>query len=199
VIEDMAQAAGGYLGEKVLGGFGDISIVSFYATKPWGGAYGGMVLSHREDVHDSVRSMRFADAAGLTLPYAGNHQLSDLHAALAGCRLDRAGAEAAKRRALAAEYDSALADRDVQIVRRDAHGNHFRYIVRLRDADAALAELRAHGVGAALPVDVPLSRLLGQTCPGAESARRQCVSLPLLADMSEEENEQMHKVINTCL
>jgi len=37
VIEDIAQAAGGSLNGRPLGSYGDIAVVSFYATKPWGG------------------------------------------------------------------------------------------------------------------------------------------------------------------
>jgi len=199
VIEDMAQAAGGRIGEHELGGFGDISIASFYATKPWGGAYGGMVLSSQTHIVEQVCLMRNADAADVSLPYAGNHQLSDLHAALAICRLDSAPAEMVKRRDLAARYDGYLHGKDIELLRREASGNHYRYIVRVEDAAQVMKAFRAHGVAAAHPVASPLSRLIGQTCPGAELAQQQCVSLPLLADMSDAEEEHMLKAMAICL
>ncbi len=205
VIEDIAQAAGGYLqaGEDLqggeLGGFGDVSIVSFYATKPWGGAYGGMLLSGCDALHQRVCRMRYADAADVSLPYAGNHQLSDVHAALALDRLDRAAAEMQARIQLAELYDEWLMPLDGEPIRRDAAGNHYRYIVRVEDADQVIAALRQQGVGAACPVDMPLSRLLDQHCPGAEVARRQCVSLPLLADMTDQEKETVHRALQTCM
>jgi len=182
-----------------LGGFGDVSIASFYATKPWGGAYGGMLLSDCDALHQRVCRMRYADAADASLPYAGNHQLSDVHAALALDRLERADAERHARVQLAELYDEWLMPLDGEPVRRDAAGNHYRYIVRVEDADRLIAALRAQAVGAACPVDVPLSRLLGQHCPGAEMARRQCVSLPLLGDMTDQEKEIMHKALQTCM
>jgi len=199
VIEDMAQAAGGKIGEHDIGGFGDVSIASFYATKPWGGAYGGMVLSNQAHIVEQVCLMRSADAADVSLPYAGNHQLSDVHAALATCRLDSAPAEMGNRRALAARYDDCLQGKDVELVCREAGCNHYRYIVRVENAAQVMKAFRAHGVVAAHPVVAPLSRLMGQTCPGAELAQQQCVSLPLLADMSDAEEEHMLKAMAICL
>ena len=199
VIEDMAQAAGGKIGEHDIGGFGDVSIASFYATKPWGGAYGGMVLSNQAHIVEQVCLMRDVDAADVSLPYAGNHQLSDVHAALAICRLDSAAAEMIKRCALAARYDDYLQGKDIEVVRREASGNCYRYIVRVENAAQVIKAFRAHGVVAAHPVAMPLSRLMGQACPGAELAQQQCVSLPLLADMTDAEEDQMRKAMAVCL
>ncbi|MDQ6988114.1 MAG: DegT/DnrJ/EryC1/StrS family aminotransferase [Mariprofundaceae bacterium] len=205
VIEDIAQAAGGHLqtsenlqgGE--LGGFGDVSIASFYATKPWGGAYGGMLLSDCDALHQRVCRMRYADAADVSLPYAGNHQLSDVHAALAMDHLERADGERQARVQLAELYDDWISPLDGEPVRRDAAGNHYRYIVRVEDADRLIAALCEQEVAAACPVEVPLSRLLDEHCPGAEAARRQCVSLPLLADLADQEKEIMHKALQICM
>lgn len=199
VIEDVAQAAGGRFGEQPLGGFGDISIASFYATKPWGGAYGGMVLSNQVNITERVCSMRNADVADVSMPYAGNHQLSDVHAALTTCRLDSAPAELELRRSLAVRYDGWLVNKSVELVRREPSSNHYRYIVRVENAAQVIEAFHAHGVAAAHPVAMPLSRLMGQTCPGAELAQQQCVSLPLLADMSEEEEDVMRKAMAACL
>ena len=80
VIEDIAQSAGATLHDQPVGSFGDLSIASFYSTKPWGGAYGGMVMGNPA-ICDIIRGMRNPDQADLTLPYAGHHQLSNKHAA----------------------------------------------------------------------------------------------------------------------
>jgi len=199
VIEDMAQAAGGRIGEHNIGSFGDISIASFYATKPWGGAYGGMVLSSQPHIVDQVCLMRNADTAGVSLPYAGNHQMSDVHAALATCRLEGAPVEMGHRSALAARYDDYLQGKDIELVRREASGNHYRYIVRVEHAAQVIEAFQAHDVAATHPVELPLSRLMGQACPGADLAQQQCVSLPLLADMSDAEEDQMRKAMTVCL
>jgi len=205
VIEDIAQSAGGCMDRqtggdgRMLGSFGDVSITSFYATKPWGGACGGMVISSDADMCERVRHMRCADTAGITLPYAGNHQLSDIHAALARIRVSRAAEERECRMRLATTYDEWLAGAEASPVVREASCNHYRYIARVDDASRVIEALRGHGVGAAKPVEMPLSRLIGQCCQGAEAAWQQCVSLPLLLDMSEDELDCMKKAIVACM
>jgi len=199
VIEDIAQAAGGSFGGRPLGSFGDISIASFYATKPWGGAYGGMLMSNDQQMVEQACRMRHADSADVSLAYAGNHQLSDVHAALAMGRLDHAERECDKRTQLAARYDQWLAGKKARTIACGEGANHYRYIVRVENADQAIATLHAAGVGAAHPVDKPLSGLLGELCKGTETARHECVSLPLLTDLSEEEEKIMFQALTTCL
>jgi len=199
VIEDIAQSAGGWIDDRMLGSFGDISIASFYATKPWGGAYGGMVLSRNQTVYNRVRQMRCSDTADISLPYAGNHQLSDIHAALARTRLSKAAEERENRVRLAKIYDAWFCGRKAKPVMREATCNHYRYIVRTNDAARVIGTLHARGVAAARPVEAPISRLAGQYCPGAESAWKQCVSLPLLVNISKDELEIMEQAIASCL
>ena len=170
VVEDIAQAAGGSLDGCKAGSFGDVSIASFYATKPWGGACGGMVLSNKPEICDLVCQMRDADKADATLPYAGNHQLSDVHAALARTRLSLAAEELVRRRRLAKLYDGWFTDLSGAPVLRETSCNHYRYVVRVEDAAGVIEALRSRGVGAARPVEVPLSELAGQRCPGAQKA-----------------------------
>jgi len=199
VIEDIAQSAGGRLDGRMLGGFGDVSVASFYATKPWGGACGGMVMSRNPGVCARVRRMCCADTADVMLPYAGNHQLSDIHAALARIRLSLADEERERRMLLSKTYDEWFSRLKARPVAREASCNHYRYIVRVDDASHVLDALRSHGVGAARPVEVPLSRLTGQTCHGAETAWQQCISLPLLTDISKDELKCMKKAVAACM
>ncbi|MDQ6960172.1 MAG: DegT/DnrJ/EryC1/StrS family aminotransferase [Mariprofundaceae bacterium] len=203
VIEDIAQSAGGRVGDQVsgqmLGGFGDVSVTSFYATKPWGGAYGGMVMSSNANICARVSQMRCADTADVTLPYAGNHQLSDIHATLARIRISKAAEERESRMRLAKAYDAWFSRLKARPVVRENSCNHYRYIVRVTDASHVIKALHAHGVGAVRPVNTPISRLTGQYCPGAEAAWKQCVSLPLLTDMSRDELNCMEQAVVACM
>jgi len=199
VIEDIAQSAGAQLNGRPLGSFGDVAVASFYATKPWGGAYGGMLLSNDESLCDRVRSMCDPDGATALQSYAGHHQLSDLHAAMASVRLDMAEEESRSRRKLAEAMDEWFDGRAGPVAGFN-NGNGYRYIVRTDgDAERWLKVMRGHGITAARPVAMPVSRLLGGEAPGAEKAWRECVSLPLLADASDAEMDRIREAVQACL
>jgi len=199
VIEDIAQSAGAWLAGRPVGSFGALTVCSFYATKPWGGAYGGMVLGDESSTATRIIEMRDPDKAPLSLAYAGHHQLSDLHAALASCRLQQADDEAAQRKLRAEQMDGWFAATAARPVEGLHDSNHYRYIIRTENAAAAMAALREKGVGAALPVSRPLHHATNDRCPGAERAWQSCLSLPLLADASDAEMQQIQEAVEGCL
>lgn len=200
VIEDIAQAAGAELNGRPVGSFGDITIASFYATKPWGGAYGGMVASDNHALCEAVIAMRDPDRAVQLQDYAGHHQLSDLHAAMANIRLESAGDEQSAREALAHVMDGWFDSETVVPVAGMHQGNRYRYLIRTTgEAESFISRLVQHGVTAARPVATPVSRLLGVDIPGAEKAWLDVVSLPMLADISEAELEQLREAVESCI
>jgi len=200
VIEDIAQSAGAELNGKPVGGFGDITAASFYATKPWGGAYGGMVLSDEEELSSAVISMRDPDAASSLQPYVGHHQLSDVHAVMANVRLGLANEERRARRGHALAMDEWFESDEVRPVAGLQNGNGYRYIIRTpNDAERWIERMRRSGVRAARPVQTPISRLLAVEASGAESAWQDCVSIPMLTDATEKEMEYIREAIEICM
>lgn len=200
VIEDIAQAAGAELNGKPVGSFGDMTIASFYAAKPWGGAYGGMVASDDQALCEAIKAMRDPDGAVQLQDYAGHHQLSDLHAGMANIRLKHSADELASRQSQAIIMDGWFESGTAAPVTGIHQGNHYRYVIRTSgDAEAFINRFQQHGVAAARPVTTPISRLLGVNSPGAEKAWRDAVSLPMLADISEAELEQLKEAVKSCI
>lgn len=197
MIEDIAQSAGAQLNGRPVGTFGTITVASFHATKPWGGAYGGMVLANRGLV-EQVRLMRDPDHGRESLHYAGHHQLSDLHAALALCRLAQTDEERKQRRRVFDRLYTLFEDKNIEVL-QTTRGNDFRFLIRVDQAEPVIRSLRDSGIMAAKPVQVPLSRMVEADCPGVERAWNQIVSIPLLVDMSDEEFAQIEAAIKTCL
>jgi len=202
VIEDIAQAAGALFQEKPVGSFGAIAIASFYATKPWGGAYGGMVMGSRA-MCDAVRMMRNPDQAHLDLPYVGHHLLSNLHAALALTRLQYAAWENKARLQHCRWLDLQLPVALQRSIAQRQEGNAFRYIVRMDgcmegDVTAKIAQLHAVGIGAARPVQQPLHHPLQPPLEGAEKAWQSCISLPVLSHLSLDEYEIYAQGVAAC-
>ena len=200
VIEDIAQAAGAALNGRPVGSFGDLAIASFYATKPWGGAYGGIVAANDSTLSEAVRSMRDPDGKTALQDYAGHHQLSDLHAAMASVRLDVADEEQRARKAHAFTMGEWFRTGEVLPIAGLYNGNFYRYIIRTKgQADGWVKKLQELGIGAARPVQVPIHRLLNVEAAGAESAWQNCVSIPLLADASDTEMRKIREAINVCM
>ncbi len=200
VIEDIAQAAGAELNGRPVGSFGDVTVTSFYATKPWGGVYGGMVASDDHAFCEVIKAMRDPDGAVQLQDYAGHHQLSDLHAGMANVRLESAGNEQSAREALAHVMDGWFDTGEVAPVAGIHQGNRYRYLIRTAgEAESFINRLMHHGVTAARTVTTPISRLLGVDVPGAEKAWLDVVSLPMLADISESELEQLREAVESCI
>jgi len=196
VIEDIAQAAGAELNGKPVGSFGDMAVASFYATKPWGGAYGGMVLSDDAEQSAVMFAMRDPDAAMAVEHYVGHHQLSDIHAVMANVRLGLANEERRARKAHALTMDEWFKSDEALPVAGLHQGNGYRYIIRTEgSAERWIERMRRAGVAAARPVQLPISRMLGVEASGAESAWLSCVSIPLLADASDREMEYIREAI----
>ncbi|MDT8375498.1 MAG: DegT/DnrJ/EryC1/StrS family aminotransferase [Mariprofundaceae bacterium] len=200
VIEDIAQAAGAELNGRPVGSFGDVTIASFYATKPWGGAYGGIAASDDHALCEAIKAMRDPDEAVQLQDYAGHHQLSDLHACMANARLQSAADEQSSREALAHVMDGWFYSGTAVPVAGMHQGNRYRYIIRTTgEAESVINRLMQHGVAAARPVTTPVSRLLGVDAPGAEKAWLDAVSLPVLADISETELGQFKAAVESCI
>ncbi|MDQ6968610.1 MAG: DegT/DnrJ/EryC1/StrS family aminotransferase [Mariprofundaceae bacterium] len=198
IIEDIAQAAGAMIDAKPVGSFGDVSIASFHATKPWGGAYGGMVMASQA-ICMQVRAMSNPDLADFTQSYVGHHPLSDIHAALVLCRLERNQQETLQRQQHMLWIDKHLPQSYVQSISNRGIGNAFRYIIRSDgDAEACIQHLHAHGIGAAKPVQKPLNFATDEPCEGAYQAWKDCISLPLLPTMSSHEYQQYEQGLKTC-
>ncbi|MDX8388413.1 MAG: DegT/DnrJ/EryC1/StrS family aminotransferase [Ghiorsea sp.] len=203
IIEDIAQSVGASLAGQPVGTFGDISIGSLYATKPWGGAYGGFITSQNQELIHDIRQMCDPDQADITLPYAGHHQLSNIHACLAYERLEKAAQALRQRKAWASKYDESLNASSASVIHSQVgtSGNHFRYIIQTKlDARHIISKFRHMGIDASRPVQQPLHQTdKDALCDGATRAWQHCVSLPLLADMNDIEFEYIQHGIQQCL
>jgi len=199
VIEDIAQSAGTIWQGQPVGTFTGICIGSLYATKPWGGAYGGFISSQNETLIQSISNMTNPDQAGLQQDYVGHHQLSNIHAALAQTRLGQAQAEQQQRQTWATRYHAMLKSYAVTPI-GGIQGNHFRYIIRSEQSAADVIQTLQHmGIAAMRPVQQPLHHAIsGANCPQADKAWQYCVSLPLLPDMTEQEFSWLTQGLQTC-
>ena len=201
VIEDCAQAHGAKIGGKQVGGFGDMAAYSFYPTKNLGAlGDGGAVVTGNPMLAERCASLRqYGWRSRYVSSEAGiNSRLDELQAAILRVRLALLDKENAQRRAIAAAYDTALADTGLTLphVKPGCEHVYHLYVVRSDDRDGLKAYLHdekqiAAGIHYPLPVHrqpaythrLPRFTPLRQT----DLAARQVLSLPMYPQMTQEQ------------
>ncbi len=199
VIEDAAQATGARWHGQPVGRFGDLSVFSFYATKPITCGQGGMVLGPPEAC-DAIRDYRDYDGKPDLRPRF-NFQMTDFQAALGRSQLRRLDHFVARRHETATLYQRALPPcLDRQRPVDGAEPNHFRFVLRLDGVETARARFTASGVTTIIPTEAweLLHRQLGLDrggFPVAEALAHSTLSLPIHPSLSDEERRRVADVL----
>ena len=221
-VADAAHSIGSTWNGRPVGSFAVLTTMSFFPTKNVTTGEGGAVVS--TDAALGVRARRFhnhglvRDRAEQRWPDEGpwhqevhelglNYRLPDVLAALGTAQLRRLDAFKARRAELHARYDAGLAE--VPGVRTPAHrdaADPMWHLYPLRVLDGRRREvfdaLRAAGIGVQVnyipvywhPAFADLGYRRGQ-CPNAEEYYRQEISLPLFADLSDDDVDRVVEVI----
>lgn len=189
VIEDCAQAIGGFCRGRPVGSFGHLSIFSFYATKVITTAEGGMVAGDAPDLISTVRDYKEYDQPpDNRVRY--NYKMSDLSGALGLIQLERLPEFISKRRLIAARYSKNLERLDLIRPPEKAGDGHifYRYVVRLRKEklDSIITFLNKAGIAASRPVFRTLASYLGveDGFLGTKEAFETALSLPIYPGLS---------------
>ncbi len=190
VIEDCAQTVGVRLGDRVVGGFGVLTVCSFHATKPIGGGDGGMLLSTDAELLAKAAELRDCEDPSAN-DFAFNFKMSDLHAAVAHVQLRRLPEFLTRRRELAEHHRAALQDARVGLPLEAGDREHgwWRFVVAadVADLDALLSACARHGVMCEQPVGRLVDEVAGglDDLPGCRQAWRQACSIPLYPALSD--------------
>ncbi|HEX8112153.1 MAG TPA: DegT/DnrJ/EryC1/StrS family aminotransferase [Kofleriaceae bacterium] len=205
VLEDSAQAHGATRrgpdgADHRAGGIAEIAAFSFYPTKNLGAlGEGGAVTTQDGELAELVRRLRDHGQAGrhdhVEIGY--NARLDALQCACLSVSLRRLDAGNAARRRIAAHYRARLADLPgVRLIAEPAGSAPVYHLMVIRvDAarrDAIRDRLAAAGIATAIhyPRPIHLQRAyayLGQapgTCPVAERAADEMISLPMFPDLT---------------
>ncbi len=211
VLEDAAQSIGssqtggvGLLQSRPAGSLGDAGAISFFPSKNLGGAGdGGMIVTRREDLAESVRMLR---VHGSRVKYihdqvGWNSRLDEIQAAVLLVKLSHLPRWNQARRDNAALYLRLLEEWDLTEYCRPpavASGNYHIYnqfVVRVRRRDELRQFLSDHGVGSDIYYPIPLHLQkcfshLGYAagdCPVSEEASREVLALPVFPELTPEE------------
>ena len=209
LIEDAAQAHGAlYKGQRV-GSFGAAACFSFYPSKNLGACgEGGMTVTKDSALAQKMRAARYGSTKRYYHDTIGfNYRMEGLQGAALRVKLPLLDSEADKRRQeIAAYYDMRLKGSSVKVpvVGPDRTHVYHLYVVRHPQRDKLAAYLRGLGIGTAMHYPVPLHLQkayadlnLGEGAfPESERASRECLSLPIFPELSD---EQAAKVADTVL
>jgi dTDP-4-amino-4,6-dideoxygalactose transaminase len=174
LIEDAAHAHGAMWGNQPAGSIGIFGCFSMQASKNLTGGEGGIVTIQRDDLAETIRSLRNCGRVQGGAWYehhlmGGNYRLSEFHAAVLLAQLERYPAQLARRDANGRYLDAGLAEIDGIIPqtldRRTAvHARHlysFRIDVAAFDGltrHEFVALLQAEGIPSSSGYVVPLDR-----------------------------------------
>ncbi len=209
LLEDAAQAHGArYQGQRV-GAFGDAAAFSFYPSKNLG-AYGdaGAIVTNDAALAEKVRMLRHGGQRHTyehELPGV-NSRLDELQAAILRVKLRHLDAWNERRRVLAARYNAGLAECEgltLPLAPADVEHVYHLYVVRTSLRDTLREYLTGAGVGTGVHYPKAVHRQeayagLGYqegSCPHAEMAAAQVLSLPMFPQLTMQEVNQVIRLI----
>jgi dTDP-4-amino-4,6-dideoxygalactose transaminase len=209
VIEDAAQAHGArYRGQRA-GSLGHLACFSFYVAKNLG-ALGdaGAVVTNNDEWAEKIRSLRDHGRSGHYLHeiVGYNSRLDALQAAVLRVKLRHLDTWNAARRCVAGAYAIQLASSGLWLPKVTAEREHIYhlYVVRSPERDELRQHLEQDGIGTGIHYPIPLHlqpayRFLGYergSLPNSEAWAEQVLSLPMYAEMTEHQVEQVVASLN---
>ena len=211
VIEDCAQSHGARYRGRPTGSLGDIACFSFYPTKNLG-ALGdaGITATNDSALATALREVR---EYGWRDRYVSartgiNSRLDPIQAAILAAKLPYLAADNARRRAIAARYDSGLTGLNLSLPARRADAAHVfhQYVIRARaaDRDRLREHLRRAQIGTGLHYPVPVhlqpayAGRLGEYpvgLPETTRAMHEILSLPMYPQLGEDAADRVAREI----
>jgi dTDP-4-amino-4,6-dideoxygalactose transaminase len=218
VIYDAAHAFGVQTtpGTSVLR-FGDLSVLSFHATKVFNTFEGGAIVcpdAKTKQRIDHLKNFGFVDEVTVVAPGI-NGKMSELNASFGLLQLKHIDVAMARRAAIAARYRAALAE--VPGLRcvadaGEAVANHSYFPILIEpdfplSRDALYQRLREHNIFARryfypLISDFPMYRGLPSAAPGnlpvASEVARKVLCLPIYPALSDADQDRVVAQIRAC-
>ncbi len=215
VIEDAAQSFGAsYKGKKSCG-LSTFGATSFFPSKPLG-CYGdgGALFTNDDALAQAAREIRVhGQSQRYTHTRVGvGGRMDTLQCAIVLAKLERFDWEIAQRLKVGARYQALLAELPASlgiqrlVVREDRDCVWAQFTLHLDAREAVQKALQAAGVPTAVHYPKPMHQQpayaaygCGQSFPEAEKAARRVMSLPMSADLSEAQQDQVLAALRQAL
>ncbi len=205
VIYDAAHVFGVKIGDKGIGTFGDASMFSFHATKVFNTIEGGCVTYSDNTLTDKLQIQKnFGMSDSEHYPsVAGNAKMNEFQAAMGICNLRYVDGEIAKRKAAVEKYSERLSAVSGITPWKPQIGvtHNYAYFPVLFDEnvfgesrDSVAERLKEHNIYARkyfYPITNEFDCYKGKfpinATPIAKKASEEVLTLPLYADLTEDE------------
>jgi len=212
-IEDCAQSHGARYRQRPCGSIGDAGCFSFYPSKNLGAAGdAGMVVTSNAGLAGQVRQLRNYGQSDkyMHVVKGANSRLDSMQAAILSVKLPRLAEWNVQRARHAQRYREALVGLDnVTIQQESADSTHVYYlfVVECTRRDALQRHLTSLGIQTAVHYPVPvhlqeayadLGYQKGQF-PVAERLAGQMLSLPMYAELTDEQIDQVAGAVKAFL
>ena len=208
VIYDGAHAFGVKVDGKPIYQYGDVSTISFHATKVYHTVEGGAVITHDATLNERVfLSKAFGHRADDHYRIGINGKNSEFHAAMGLCNLPVIDEMIRYRRHLSECYVAQLIDLPLRVFQPDDSltYNYSYFPILLESFDAmqrvkqALEEHQIFPRRYFYPALNQLPYYQGEPCPVAEDAAQRVLCLPLYHALEEEDVNTVAAIIRQTL
>jgi dTDP-4-amino-4,6-dideoxygalactose transaminase len=209
LLEDAAQAQGARYKGIPVGGFGEMACFSFYPGKNLGacGESGG-ITTNKEEHYRHLLSLRnhgskhryYHDEIGF------NMRMGGLEGASLNVKLKYLADWNNRRRGIAKRYQQEIKNGPVQLQTQPdwAESIYHLFVVTTADRDGLIKHLNANDIfpGLHYPVPCHLQKAYAHLgykpgdCPHAEYLASHCLSLPMYAELTDEEVSFVIGVLN---
>lgn len=208
VIYDSAHAFGTIYKNKPLASFGDISTLSFHATKLFHTIEGGAIITNDDELAAKIKLYRsFGHVGDEYFSIGINGKNSEFHAAMGLCLLPRIPGFIKQRKALSELYDKLLSGLHATrpVIPPDTVYNYSYYPILLKSEKIVLQVRDALVKNEIVPRRYfypslnKLPYLTGAPCPISEDTASRVLCLPMYQELLPEEVNTIVSIIKPIL
>ncbi len=209
LVEDAAQAHGAKYKGKTVGSFGDISCFSFYPGKNLGAfGEGGGICTNSKAYYEKMQKIK---NHGSTKKYyhdevGYNMRMDGIQAAVLSVKLKHLEGWNNRRKEIAKRYHTELNNNKVTLplVPDFSDSVYHLFVVTVADRKHFMDYMAEQGIYCGIHYPVPchlqkayadLNHKVGDF-PNSEALANSCVSLPMFAELTDEEIDTVIKAIN---
>lgn len=209
LVEDAAQAQGAKFKNVTVGGFGEMACFSFYPGKNLGacGEAGG-ITTNNDNYFKHLQSLR---NHGSTVRYyhdeiGYNYRMGGLEGASLSIKLKYLSGWNDKRKAIAKRYQTEIKNSKIKMQTQPewADSIYHLFVVTVDNRDSFIKYLNENNINPGLHYPVPchLQKAYAHLgykqgdCPNAEYLAEYCVSLPMYAELTDEQVDFTIQTVN---